>query len=153
VNSHTKQGIKKPLKIKARDSKWEKEKEKEEFTEREKSAVNMWWFKGHNHAWNKCPNNPISKNFAGKLYIEVPASKRYENNFVKKAQIKNIAKEEKEKKKRDSIKKDEVHYIDHADTQSVISADFCFSDWDKWSQRWEHYVTKIIKTASNRWSF
>jgi hypothetical protein len=36
---------------------------------------------------------------------------------VKKAQIKKIAKEEREMKKRVSIKKDEVHYIDHADTQ------------------------------------
>ncbi len=48
----------------------------------------------------------------------------YENNFVKKAQIKKIAKEEKEMKKRVSIKKDKVHYIDHADTQSVTPADF-----------------------------
>ncbi len=43
-------------------------------------------------------NNPISKNFAGKLYTEVPASERYQNDFVKKAQIKKIAKEEREMK-------------------------------------------------------
>ncbi len=62
------------------------------------------------------------------MYTEILASKRYENDFVKKAQIKKIAKDEKEMKKRVSIKKDKVHYIDHAHTQSVISADFCFSD-------------------------
>ncbi len=79
----------------------------------------MCQLKGHNHALNECPNNPISKNFTGKLYTDIPASKKYENNFVKKAQIKKIAKEEKEMKKIISIKKDEVHCIDCADTQSV----------------------------------
>jgi hypothetical protein len=129
-NAHTKQATEKLLKIKAKDNKGEREREKgkEDLMEREKSAVNMCQLKGHNHAWNKCTNISISKNFAGKLYTEVSASKRYENNFVKKAQIKKTAKEEREMKKRISINKGEVHYIDRADTQSVISADFDFPD-------------------------
>ncbi len=64
----------------------------------------MCWLKGHNHAWQDCPNNPISKNFAGKSYTEIPASKRYENNFAKKAE--KLAKEEKEMKKKVAIKND-----------------------------------------------
>ncbi len=96
ANLHTKQAAEKLLKIKAKDNKGEKEKGKGELMEIEKSTVNMCWLKGHNHAWNKCPNNPISMNFAGKSYTEIPASERYENNFVKKAQIKKIPKEERE---------------------------------------------------------
>ena len=42
------------------------------------------------------------KEFSGQLYIEIPASERYENNFAKKA--KKMAKEEMETKKQVSIK-------------------------------------------------
>ena len=49
-------------------------------------------------------HNPISKNFSGKSYTEIPASERYENDFGKKAE--KMAKEEKETKKTVSIKKD-----------------------------------------------
>jgi hypothetical protein len=41
-------------------------------------------------------------NFSGKLYTEIPASKRYKNDFAKKA--KKVAKEEKEAKKKASSK-------------------------------------------------
>ena len=64
----------------------------------------MCWLKDHDHAWSKFLNNPISKNFSGKSYTEIPASERYENDFGKKA--KKMAKEEKEAKKTVSIKKD-----------------------------------------------
>jgi hypothetical protein len=74
------------------------------------------------------PKQPNFKELSGKSYTKIPAGKRYENNFVKKAQIKKIAKEERDIKKRVSIKKDELHSIDRTDTQSVNSADFCFSD-------------------------
>jgi hypothetical protein len=49
------------------------------------------------------------------LYTEIIDSNRYEDNFVKKAQIKTIAKEEREMKKRFSIRKEKV-CIDCADT-------------------------------------
>ncbi len=71
----------------------------------------MCRLKNHNHAWSECPNNPISKNFSGKSYTEIPASERYENNFAKKAEM--LAKEEKKTKKKVSIKNDEksVHFM------------------------------------------
>jgi hypothetical protein len=65
----------------------------------------MCQLKNHNHAWSECPNNPISKNFSSKLYTEIPASERYENDFAKKAE--KLAKEEKETKKKVSIKNGE----------------------------------------------
>ena len=71
----------------------------------------MCQLKNHNHAWSECPNNPISKNFSSKLYTEIPASERYENDFAKKAE--KLAKEEKETKKKVSIKNGEksLHFI------------------------------------------
>ncbi len=89
ANAHMKQATEKYLKSKPKDSKGEK-KEKES-QEREKSGTNMCRLKDHNHVWQDCPNNPISKNFAAKSYTEIPASKRYENDFAKKA--KKLAKE------------------------------------------------------------
>jgi hypothetical protein len=81
---------------------------KEEKTGRQKGVkkggANMCPLKDHDNAWSKCPNNPISKNFSGKSYTEIPASERYENDFGKKAE--KMAKEEKEAKKTVSIKKD-----------------------------------------------
>jgi hypothetical protein len=103
ADAHTKQAEEKLLKSKQKDSKGEK-KEKESH-EREKGGANMCRLKNHNHAWSECPNNLISKNFSGKLYTEIPASERYENNFAKKAE--KLAKEEKETKKRVSIKNGE----------------------------------------------
>jgi hypothetical protein len=50
ANAHTKQASEKLLKIKAKDNKGEKEKEKRELMEREKSTVNMCLLKGHNRA-------------------------------------------------------------------------------------------------------
>ncbi len=100
ANAHTKQAEEKLLKSKPKDSKDEK-KEKESH-EREKGGANMCRLKNHNHAWSECPNNPISKKFSDKLYTEIPASERYENDFTKKA--KKLAKEEKETKKKVSIK-------------------------------------------------
>ncbi len=71
----------------------------------------MCRLKNHNLAWSECPNNPISKNFSGKSYTEIPASERYENNFTKKAE--KFAKEEKETKRKVSIKngKESVHFM------------------------------------------
>jgi hypothetical protein len=40
------------------------------------SSTNMSRLKNHDHAWSKCPNKPISKNFSGKSYTENPASMR-----------------------------------------------------------------------------
>jgi hypothetical protein len=109
ANAHTKKATEKYLKSKSKDSKGEK-KEKES-QEREKSGANMCRLKGHNHAWQDCPNNPISKNITGKSYTEIPASERYENDFAKKAE--KLAKEEKETKKKVSIKngKKSLHFI------------------------------------------
>ncbi len=109
ANAHTKQAEEKLLKNKQKDSKGKK-KEKESH-EREKGGANICRRKNHNHAWSECPNNPISKNFSGKLYTEIPASERYENDFAKKA--KKLAKEEKETKKKVSIKngKKSVHFM------------------------------------------
>ncbi len=56
----------------------------------------MGWLKNHHHAWSECTNNPDSKNFSRKSYTEIPVSKRYENDFLKKA--KKMAKHEKEAK-------------------------------------------------------
>jgi hypothetical protein len=108
ANAHMKQATEKLLRIKVKDSKGEK-KEKEELQEREKSSANMCWLKNHNHAWSECPNNPISKNFSGKSYTEIPASERYKNDFTKKA--KKMAKEEKEAKKKVSTKNGDCHMI------------------------------------------
>jgi hypothetical protein len=66
ANSHMKQATEKFLKSKPKDSKGEK-KEKES-KDREKGGANMCRLKNHDHAWSKCPNNLISKNFAGKSY-------------------------------------------------------------------------------------
>ena len=96
ANAHTKQAEEKLLKGKQKDSKGEK-KEKDSL-EKEKGGANMCRLKNHNHAWYECPNNPISKNFTGKSYTEIPARERYENDFAKKA--KNMTKEEKETKKK-----------------------------------------------------
>ena len=64
----------------------------------------------HDHAWSKCPNNPISKNCSCKPYTEIPVSERYENNFAKKAE--KWSKEEKgEAKKKVSVKKEDLHAI------------------------------------------
>jgi hypothetical protein len=96
VNAHMKQATEKLLKIKVKDSKSEK-KEEEEAPEKEKGGANMCRLKIHDHAWSKCPNNPISNNFSGKLDTEISASERYQNNFTKKAE--KIANAEKETKK------------------------------------------------------
>ncbi len=101
VNAHMKQATEKLSKIKVKEGKEEKTGQEKGL---KKSGANMCWLKDHDHAWSECPNNPISKNFSGKSYTEIPASERYENNFGKKA--KKMAKEEKETKKTVSIKKD-----------------------------------------------
>ena len=76
----------------------------------EKESVNMCRLKDHDHHWQDCPNNPVSKNFSGKSYTEIPASERYENDFAKKAE--RMAKEEKEAKKKASVKKEgDLHVI------------------------------------------
>jgi hypothetical protein len=95
-----KQATEKYLKSKPTDNKGNKKKK--ESQERKKSGVNMCRLMKHDHAWSKCPNNPISKNCSCKPYTEIPVSERYENNFAKKA--KKLAKEEKEAKKKVSIK-------------------------------------------------
>ena len=55
----------------------------------------MCRLKNHDHAWSECPNNPISKNFSGKSYTEIPASERYTKDFSKTS-------DEKETKKKSS---------------------------------------------------
>ena len=76
----------------------------------EKESVNMCRLKDHDHPWQDCPNNPVSKNFSGKSYTEIPASERYENDFAKKAE--RMAKEEKEAKKKASVKKEgDLHVV------------------------------------------
>jgi hypothetical protein len=72
------------------------------------SLIESVRIKNHDHAWSKCPNNPISKNFAGKLYTEIPASERYTNDFSKKAE--KMASDEKETKKKSS-KSGDLHFI------------------------------------------
>ena len=66
ANAHMKQATEMILKSKLKDSKGKK-KEKES-QDREKGGANMCRLKNHDHAWSKCPNNLISKNFAGKSY-------------------------------------------------------------------------------------
>ncbi len=107
ANAHMKQATEKYLKSKPKDSKSEK-KEKES-QEREKSGANMCRLKNHNHAWSECPNNPISKNFAGKSYTEIPVSERYNNDFTKKAE--EMANHEKKIKKKISTKNGNLHFI------------------------------------------
>jgi hypothetical protein len=106
ANAHMKQVTEKFLKRKPKDSKGEK-REKES-QDREKGGTNMCRLKNHDHAWSKCPNNPISKNFAGKSYTEIPASERYTNDFSKKAE--KMASDEKETQKKSS-KSGDLHFI------------------------------------------
>jgi len=95
ANAHMKQATEKFLKSKPKDSKSEK-KEKES----EKGGTNMCRLKNHDHAWSECPNNPISKNFSGKSYTEIPASERYTKDFSKNAE--KMVSDEKETKKKSS---------------------------------------------------
>jgi hypothetical protein len=104
ANAHMKQATEKLLKSKAKDSKGEK-KEKGEPQEREKSGVNMCRLKNHNHdaQTTRFQRNSLAS------HIEIPASERYEKDFGKKA--KKTAKEEKEAKKKVSIKNGECHVM------------------------------------------
>ncbi len=101
ANAHMKQATEKLSNIKVKEG-----KEKKTAWEKgvKKSGANMCWLKSHDHAWSKCPTNLISKNFSDKSYTEIPASERYENDFGKKAE--KMTKEEKERKKTVSIRKD-----------------------------------------------
>ncbi len=102
ANAHMKQATEKLNKSKGKDTN-KKVKEKE-------SGANMCRLKDHDHPWQDCPNNPVSKNFSGKSYADIPASERYENDFAKKAE--RMAKEEKEAKKKASVKKEgDLHVI------------------------------------------
>ncbi len=101
VNAHMKQATEKLSKIKVREGKEEKTGQEKGV---KKGGANMCRLKDHDHAWSECPNIPISKNFPGNSYTEIPASERYENDFGKKAE--KMAKEEKKTKKTISIKKD-----------------------------------------------
>ena len=65
ANAHMKQATEKLSKIKVKEGKEEKTGQEKGV---EKGGTNMCRLKGHNHAWSKCPNNPISKNFSGKSY-------------------------------------------------------------------------------------
>jgi hypothetical protein len=93
-----------------RERKKKESSKKERKARWKKSTVNMCWLKGHNHAWNKCPNNPISKNFPGKSYTEIPTSERYENNFWKESSDQEDSQWRKGNKKV-SIKNGECHFI------------------------------------------
>ncbi len=55
----------------------------------------MCRLKNHDHTWSECLNNPISRNFSGKSYTEIPASERYTKDFSKTS-------DEKETKKKSS---------------------------------------------------
>ena len=99
ANAHMKQATEKFLKSKPKDSKGEK-KEKES----EKGGANMCRLKNHDHAWSECPNNPISKNFAGKSYTEIPASEIYPKDSSKNAE--KMASDEKETKKKSSMSRE-----------------------------------------------
>jgi hypothetical protein len=90
ANAHMKQATEKFMKSKPKDSKGEK-KEKES----EKGGANMCRLKNHHHALSECPNNPISKNFAGKSYTEIPASERYTKDFSKTSDEKGAKKKSK----------------------------------------------------------
>ena len=87
----------------------------------------MCRLKNHDHAWSECPNNPISKNFSGKSYTEIPASERYKKDFGKKAE--KMAKEEKETKKTISIKKD-LHAMTGRTPVVKIDDEVSFEDDD-----------------------
>jgi hypothetical protein len=102
ANTHMKQATEKLSKMKVKEGKEEKTTQEKGI---EKGGTNMCQLKNHKHTWNKCPNNPISKNISGKSYTEIPASERCENDFAKNA--KTLAKEEKETKKKGSIKNGE----------------------------------------------
>jgi len=93
----------------------------------------MCRLKDHNQAWSKCPNNPISKNFSGKSYTEIPASERYENDFGKKA--KKMAKEEKDAKKTVSINDiyEQDSYGHNQQGTDAVSLDDDDDDPTKWS--------------------
>jgi len=69
-----KQATEKLSKIKVKEDKEEKTGQEKEV---EEGGANMCLLKNHDHAWSECPNNPISKNFSGKSYTEIPASERY----------------------------------------------------------------------------
>ena len=108
MNAHMKQATEKLLKIKVKDSK-SKKKEKEEAPKKEKGGANMCRLKNHDHTWSKCRNNPISKNFTGKLYTEIPASERNQQDFAKKA--KKMPKDEKETQKKVSSSSGDLHIV------------------------------------------
>ncbi len=54
-------------------------KKEKEPQENETGGSSKYYLKNHDHAWSKCLNNPISKNFCGMSYTDIPANKRYEN--------------------------------------------------------------------------
>ena len=124
ANAHMKQATEKLSKIKVKEDKAEKTGREE------KGGANMCRLKNHDHAWSECPNNPISKNFSGKSYTEIPASERYEKDFGKKAE--KMVKEEKETKKTVSIKKD-LHAMTGR-TRVVKIDDEVFFEDDDFSQ-------------------
>ena len=124
ANAHMKQATEKLSKIKVKE---DKEVKKGREKEVEKGGANMCRLKNHDHAWSECPNNPISKNFSGKSYTEIPASERYEKDFGKKAE--KMAKEEKETKKTVSIKKD-LHAMTGRTRVVKIDDEVSFEDDD-----------------------
>jgi hypothetical protein len=124
ANAHMKQATEKLSKIKVKEDKEEKTGQEKEV---EKGGANMFRLKNHDHAWSECPNNPISKNFSGKSYTEIPASERYEKDFGKKAE--KMAKEEKETKKTVSIKKD-LHAMTGRTSVVKIDDEVFFEDDD-----------------------
>jgi len=124
ANAHMKQATEKLSKIKVKEDKEEKTGREKGV---EKGGANMCRLKNHDHAWSECPNNPISKNFSGKSYTEIPASERYEKDFGKKAE--KMAKEEKETKKTVSIKKD-LHAMTGRTPVVKIDDEVSFEDDD-----------------------
>ena len=57
----------------------------------------------------RVPNSLISKNFAGKSYTEIPASKRYANDFTKK--VEKMARDDMETRKKVSTKIGDLNMI------------------------------------------
>jgi hypothetical protein len=114
-----KQAAEKFLKSKPKDRKGKKKEKQPQ--EREKSGAKMCRLKNHDHAWSKCPNNPISKYYSGKSYTEIPTSERFENDFAKKT--KRMTKEKKEAKKKVSSKNGDCLMIQKKTPMVRISSD------------------------------
>jgi hypothetical protein len=119
ANAHMKEATEKLSKMKMKE---DKEVKKGREKEVEKGGANMCRLKNHDHAWSECPNNPISKNFSGKSYTEIPANERYESNFGKKAET--MANEEKENKKKVSKDLHSTMASENKKTPNVKIVDF-----------------------------